>query len=116
MTKSIPLVAMVFLSMPVVSGSWFDLETVKAVLLHANGVGVKTSMTQELVETTALEFFELMYSASSQKFAQFAPLVSDHAGKDDVVAKALVNEAVDFVNRLTCRIISKGMLDIAFIG
>ncbi|MBC3765630.1 BadF/BadG/BcrA/BcrD ATPase family protein [Neptunicella marina] len=99
------------------SGSWFGLELIKAILLDADGVGVKTSLTKAILsQTDILTLAEKMNNAPAQEFARLAPFVFEHAAKGDALSLSLLQQGADFINRVMQRLIDNGVKRITFVG
>lgn len=99
------------------SGSWFGLELVKAILLDADGVGAKTSLTDAVLkDIDILTLAEKMNNAPAQDFAKFAPFVFEHAAAGDALSLSLLKQGAEFINRVMQRLIDNGADRIAFVG
>jgi glucosamine kinase len=99
------------------SGAWFGLEMIKAVLLDADKIGPKTSMTQSVIEKEELiNIATRLNNAPPFEFAKYAPLVFQHANEGDKIAIALVQQGADFINTVIDRFVREGISRISFIG
>lgn len=99
------------------SGAWFGLEMIKAILLDADQVGPKTSMTQAvLADEDIINIATRLNNAPPFEFAKYAPIVFEHANNGDQVAIDLVKQGAEFINTVMDRFISKGINRISFVG
>ncbi|MDX3774212.1 BadF/BadG/BcrA/BcrD ATPase family protein [Chromatiaceae bacterium AAb-1] len=101
----------------VCSGAWFGLEAVKAVLLDADGVGLATSLSgQMLKDCSATELAEQLMQATATDFARFAPLVFAAADLGDKVSLGLIQQGADFINQVIRRLLATGAPRLTLTG
>lgn len=99
------------------SGSWFGLEAVKAVLLDADGIGPRTSLTEKLLHgTTAMGLAEQLMHANATDFARFAPQVFDEAALGDAVSLTLIEQGAAFINGVIRRLLATGVERLSLVG
>jgi glucosamine kinase len=99
------------------SGSWFGLELIKAVLLDADGIGPSTALTTRVLQDIdIISLAEKMNNAPAQAFATYAPLVFEYAAVGDLVAKLLIEQGAEFINKVLHKLITAGVNKVSFIG
>lgn len=99
------------------SGAWLGLQAVKSVLLAHDGIGPHTSMLAAMTEhEDVLTLASRLNHASSTEFATFAPLVFAHAEQGDLLAKAIIEQATEFLQRVILRLNATGVDAIVLVG
>jgi glucosamine kinase len=99
------------------SGAWFGLEAVKAVLLDADGVGLPTRLTGELLKNkTATVLAEQYMNASATDYAKLAPLVFELADSGDNVCLSFIQHGAAFINQVIRKLLSTSVSRVAMIG
>lgn len=99
------------------SGAWLGLQAVKSVLLAHDGIGPHTSMLAAMTEhEDVLTLASRLNHTSSTEFATFAPLVFAHAEQGDLLAKAIIEQATEFLQRVILRLNDLGVEEIVLVG
>ncbi|GAC35063.1 BadF/BadG/BcrA/BcrD ATPase family protein [Paraglaciecola polaris] len=99
------------------SGSWLGLQAVKAALLAYDDIGPATSMLKAMTQQEdILSLATRLNQGSSTEFATFAPLVFEHAAQGDLLAKAIVEQATEFLQRVIRKLNAMGVSDIVLVG
>jgi glucosamine kinase len=101
------------------SGADLGLRAIRCSLRSADGRIAPTPLTRALMERFANDPFEIVAwadHATATDYAQFAPLVMDHAEEGDTVAREIVANAAREVDSLARRLAARGVARIALVG
>lgn len=99
------------------SGSWLGLQAVKAVLLAHDGIGPYTSLITGMTKNEdIMSLATRLNHGTSTEFATFAPLVFEHAKQGDLLAKALIEQATEFLQRVILRLNDLGVEEVVLVG
>ena len=99
------------------SGSWLGLQAVEASLLAHDNIGTPTSMLTAMTEQEdILSLATRLNHATSTEFATFSPLVFEHAAQGDLVAKAILEQATEFLQRVILQLNALGVGEIVLVG
>jgi len=85
------------------SGAWMGLEAIKAVLLAADDLGPKTSLTEKItgqLDANGVSIVEKMAGGGSRRFAELAPAVIDAAEAGDTVATGIVESGAQYLSEV----------------
>lgn len=100
------------------SGSWIGREGLRAVLGAEAGLGAVTSLTARLEATApARDAMRSVLDSSNPagQLAAFAPLVIDEAERGDVIARGIVDAAIELLGA-TAGAAAGGVLPVATLG
>lgn len=99
------------------SGSWLGLQAIEAVLLAFDGIGPETSMLKAVTQHEGLLCLATgLNQGNSAEFAKFAPLVFEHADQGDLLAKAIIEQATEFLQAVIKRLNILGVTEIVLVG
>ncbi|WP_166422567.1 BadF/BadG/BcrA/BcrD ATPase family protein [Paraglaciecola sp. 20A4] len=99
------------------SGSWLGLQAVEASLLAHDDIGTPTSMLTAMTEQEdILSLATRLNHATSTEFASFSPLVFEHASQGDLVAKAILEQATEFLQRVILQLNKLGISEVVLVG
>lgn len=102
------------------SGAWIGFEAYKRCLLALDGVGMRTTLTEELLiefaACDAISLVEKIINAESRHFAKLAPLVFEAAGHGDIVAIEIIREGAAYLSALACRLMEHKPPRLSILG
>jgi glucosamine kinase len=102
------------------SGAWLGLKAAERVLLHLDGFGPKTQLTEHLLNhfqvNDAMGIVEHLAGKSSSCYALLARSVLESANEQDEVAKSIVLEASAYINALARRLFTINPPRFSMIG
>jgi glucosamine kinase len=101
------------------SAAWLGREAIRRVLWAHDGRIVSTRLLTRLFDEFDGDPYAVVRWATTAQpadFGRFAPLVVEHAGRDDPVAVELMQRAAHHLDELTARLIRLGAERIALVG
>jgi glucosamine kinase len=101
------------------SGADLGLRAIRCSLRSSDGRIASTDLTRAIMAHFADDPFETVAwadSATATNYAQFAPLVMDHAERDDPIAREIVTNAAREIDSLARRLAERGVARIALVG
>lgn len=91
------------------SGAWIGAEAVRAVMLAQDGIGPHTeleSLVASELQTKGGDILSHMVKAAPRDYARLAPLVFAAADTQDEVALSIVDDGVDYLEKLISRLLT----------
>ncbi len=102
------------------SGSWFGNQLVHHVLLHKDGIGAATLLTdllcQDIGVSATLDIVSHFMHATPTVYAKYAPLVFAAAEQGDVTALAIIERGAAHIEHIAQRLFSLNPPSLSFIG
>jgi glucosamine kinase len=101
------------------SGAWMGREVLRRVLMACDGRLAWTPLLRtvfELHDTAPYRIVQSAARASPRDFGKLAPLVVEHASRDDDVALAILRAAARHVDGIANRLIELGVRRLALAG
>ena len=101
------------------SGAWIGLKGLSASLLAFDGLGPTTGLLNAIADelkVTPREFADHMSNKPPRDFACLAPLVFSFAEAGDNVARSIVEEGTDYINRLAHKILHENPGRLSILG
>jgi glucosamine kinase len=101
------------------SGAWLGCEAVRRVLWAQDGrigwTGLLTALFAEF-QSDPHAIVRWLTVARPVDFGRFAPLIVDHASRDDPVARDLVSRAAHHIDALAARLVASGADRLCVVG
>jgi glucosamine kinase len=101
------------------SGADLGLRAIRCSLRSCDGRIAPTQLTRAIMARFANDPFEIVAwadQATATDYAQFAPLVMDHAESGDAVAREIAANAAREADSLARRLVARGVARIALVG
>jgi len=101
------------------SGARIGLECLRAVAKAADGIGLRSSLTDAVLAKFDGDLVKIVNWAATARpgdFGSLAPIVLDHALRGDLVAKPIVTSAVAAIGALAAAVRGLGAPRVALVG
>ena len=101
------------------SGADLGLRAIRCSLRSCDGRIAATNFTRSVMARFANDPFETVAwadSATATDYAEFAPLVMDHAESGDAIAREIVANAAREIDSLGRRLVARGVSRVALVG